>query len=335
MRFRHLGRTGLRVSEICLGTMTFGNQSDRHAAHRICDIAVEAGVNFFDSADVYQTGLSEEILGGWLKSQPRDRFVIATKVAGRMGRGWNERGLSRGHILSAVDASLRRLQTDYIDLYQLHAPDPTTPLEETLRALDDLVRWGKVRYIGCSNYPAWEVALALGLSERSGWARLDSHQPRYNVLFREIEHELLPLCRDQGIGVIAYNPLAGGFLTGKYRDPGEDPEGTRFSASNTTSTLYRQRYWNEAMFATVARLQRYFEGRGVSLTHAAVAWVLAQPGITSAIVGASRPDQIADSLKGIDVKLTDDDLAACDDAWYDLPRSREAHYAMGPAMGAR
>ena len=330
MRFRHLGRTGLRVSEICLGTMTFGKQTDRHQAHRMLDIAVDGGVNFFDSANVYpaqeQAGLSEEVLGDWLKAQPRDRCIVATKVAGRMGPGWNQRGLSRGHILDAVDASLRRLQTDYIDLYQLHAPDPSTPLDEALRTLDDLVRSGKVRYIGCSNYPAWQVALAVGLSDRYGWERLDSHQPRYNILYREIEGELLPLCRDQGIGVIAYNPLAGGFLTGKYRDPADSSEGTRFEASQTSSTLYRERYWNEAMFAAVGRLREHFEGRGVALGHAAIAWVLAQPGITSAIVGASRPEQIVDSLKAVEVTLTDEDQAACDAAWYALPRTREPRF---------
>ena len=329
MRFRHLGRTGLRVSEVCLGTMTFGNQTNREDAHRIIDIAVDAGVNFFDSANVYggpgNAGLSEEIFGTWLTSQPRHQYVVATKVAGRMGPGWNERGLSRGHILDAVDASLRRLQTDYIDLYQLHAPDPSTPLEETLRALDDLVRWGKVRYVGCSNYPAWQLALALGVSERRGWTRLDSLQPRYNLLHRDIEAEVLPLCRDQGIGVVAYNPLAGGFLTGKYRDPSESAPGTRFDA-NDRSPLYRQRYWNDAMFAAVGRLREHFEARGIALAHAAIAWVLAQPGVTSALVGASRPEQIEDSLQAVTVTLTDEDRAVCDALWYDLPRMPEPRF---------
>ena len=225
MKQRRMGRTGLKVSEICLGTMTFAGQCDEATSFRILDVAAERGVTFLDTADAYPippepetAGRTEEVIGRWLAAAPgrRHEFVLATKCRIRVGHGPNDQGLSRRHILAACEASLRRLRTDYIDLYQAHLPDPETPIDETLRAFDDLVRPGKVRYVGCSNYPAWQLALALGTSERTGWARYDCIQPRYNVLYREIETELLPLCRDQGVGVIVYNPLAGGLLTGKH-----------------------------------------------------------------------------------------------------------------------
>ncbi|HZT82600.1 MAG TPA: aldo/keto reductase, partial [Gemmataceae bacterium] len=222
------------------------------------------------------------------------------------------------HILKAVEDSLRRLRTDWIDLYQAHSPDPDTPLEETLRAFDDLVRQGKVRYVGCSNYPAWQVALALGISERLGLARFDCVQPRYNLLWREPEAELLPLCRDQGIGVLAYNPLAGGFLTGKYRSL-EPVPGTRFTLGKT-GDLYRERYWHPAQLEAVERLRQFFAPRGKSLVTVAVAWVLAQPGITSAIVGASRPEQLDESLAAAELTLDAEELEACNLAWQALPR---------------
>src|SRR5947209_6905660 len=259
MKLRRLGRTGLQVSEICLGTMTFGHQCDEETSFEIMNKAADRGVYFLDTADVYPVppspetaGRTEEIVGHWLKGQ-RDQYVVATKCRIRVGTGANDAGLSRRHILRACDESLRRLQTDYIDLYQPHSPDPDTPPDETLRALDDLVRQGKVRYLGCSNYPAWQVALALGISERHGWARFDCVQPRYNLLYREIESELLPLCRDQGLGVIPYNPLAGGFLTGKYRSLERPVEGTRF-ALGKTGELYRERYWHEAQLEAVPAL---------------------------------------------------------------------------------
>ena len=230
MKQRRMGRTGLKVSEICLGTMTFAGQSDETTSFRILDVATERGVTFIDTADAYPippdpatAGRTEEVIGHWLAapSARRHQLVIATKCRIRVGVGPNDQGLSRRHILSACEASLRRLRTDYIDLYQSHLPDPETPIDETLRAFDDLVRSGKVRYVGCSNYPAWQLALALGTSEQHDWARYDCVQPRYNVLYREIESELLPLCRDQGVGVIVYNPLAGGLLTGKHT--GDEP----------------------------------------------------------------------------------------------------------------
>ena len=325
MNMRRLGRTGLKVSEVCLGTMTFGYQCDEDTSFAIMNKAADRGVTFLDTADVYPVppspdtaGRTEEIVGAWLTGQ-RDRYVLATKCRMRVGTGPNDEGLSRGHIMKAVEDSLRRLQTDYIDLYQPHSPDPDTPLDETLRALDDLVRQGKVRYLGCSNYPAWQIALALGLSDRHGWARFDSVQPRYNLLYREIESELLPLCRDQGLGVIVYNPLAGGFLTGKYKTVEKPPEGGRF-ALGKTGELYRERYWQQAQLEAVQELRDLLQKRGKSIVQVAVAWVLAQPGITSAIVGASRPEQLDASLGAVEVTLDADERAACDTAWFTLPR---------------
>jgi aryl-alcohol dehydrogenase-like predicted oxidoreductase len=328
MKIRRLGRTGLKVSELCLGTMTFGHQCDERTSFAILDKAAEHGVNFLDTADVYPVpptpetaGRSEEILGAWLQGR-RDRFVLATKCRGRVGHGPNDEGLSRRHVLKAADDSLRRLRTDYLDLYQAHHPDAETPLEETLDAFDTLVRQGKVRYAGCSNYPAWQVALALGLSERKGLARFGSVQPRYNLLYREIEAELLPLCRDQGLGVLAYNPLAGGFLSGKYRSLETPPPGTRFTLGKT-GDLYRERYWHQAQLEAVQQLRHFLEPRGRSLVQVAVAWVLAQPGITAAIVGASRPEQLDDSLAAAHLSLTEEELEAANLAWFSIPRPQK------------
>jgi aryl-alcohol dehydrogenase-like predicted oxidoreductase len=325
MNHRRMGRTGLKVSAICLGTMTFGHQCDEAASHAILNRAAEAGVDFIDTADAYpvpptpeSAGRTEEIVGRWLRGK-RDRFVLATKCRIRVGTGANDEGLSRRHILQAAEASLRRLQTDYIDLYQAHAPDPETPADETLRAFDDLVRHGKVRYLGCSNFPAWRVALSLGIGERLGLARYDCVQPRYNLLYREIEGELLPLCREEGLGVIPYNPLAGGFLSGKYRELDQLLPGTRF-ALGKTGELYRERYWHEAQLRAVENLRRHFDSRGVTLVTAAIAWVLEQPGITSAIVGASRTDQLDMSLAAAEFSLTPEDQEVCNRAWFSLPR---------------
>ena len=334
MRNRQLGRTGLKVSEVCLGTMTFGNQADQETAFRIMDVADGAGVNFFDTADVYplggaldRVGETERIVGRWIKDRgARDRIVLATKCRGVMGEGPNNEGLSRKHILEACDQSLRRLQTDYIDLYQAHHPDPNTPIEETLGAFDDLVRAGKVRYIGCSNFAGWQIMEGLWTSDRRNLARLDCAQPRYNILYRMIEDEILPVCRRFGVGVIAYNPLAGGMLTGRYRKDQEVESGSRFSLP-VAGELYRRRYWKQPEFEAVERLLQFFTERDKSLTHVALAWVLAQEGITSAILGASRPDQLEDSLQGIHVILDEEELAACNDPWYTLPRERDPQIA--------
>ena len=330
MKIKSLGRTGLKVSEICLGTMTFGNQADQETAFAIMDVADQGGINFFDTADVYplggdlsMVGRTEEIVGNWLREHnARERIVLATKCRGAMGSGPNDEGLSRKHIISACEQSLRRLQTDYIDLYQVHSTDPSTPIEETLRALDDLVRAGKVRYIGCSNYPAWQLADALWTSKLLNLARFDSVQPRYNLLFRMVEDELLPLSQAHGVGVIVYNPLAGGVLTGRYRQERTIQPGTRFSLKNS-GQLYQRRYWNEAMFEAVDQLAGFVESRGQKLIEAALAWVLAQPAITCAILGASKPEQLKESLRGADVTLDEETRRACDDVWFRLPRERD------------
>jgi len=317
MRHVRLGRTGLQVSRICLGTMTFGLQCDEPTAVAILDRAAAGGVTFLDAADVYPVGGSldtvgrtEEILGRWLTGRRHD-FVLATKCAGVMGaRPW-DRGLSRKHILDAIDASLRRLRTDYVDLYQLHSPDRETPIDETLRALDDVVRAGKARYVGCSNYLAYQVARAIGRSEAQGLVRFDSVQPRYNLLFRQVERELLPLCREEGIGVIPYNPLAGGFLTGKHRREAGPTPGTRFTLGSAAGR-YQDRYWHEREFATVEALRPLAAEAGISLTRLAVAWVLAHPAVTAPIIGASRPEQLDDVLPAVEKDLGADIKARLD-----------------------
>jgi 1-deoxyxylulose-5-phosphate synthase len=334
MKIKQLGRIGLKVTEICLGTMTFGNQANEETSFAIMDVADEAEVNFFDTADAYPlggglelVGRTEEIVGKWLKERgARERIVLATKCRAAMGPLPTDEGLSRKHIIEACEASLRRLQTDYIDLYQAHMPDISTPIEESLRAFDSLVESGKVRYVGCSNYPAWQLDDALWTSKLEGLARFDSDQPRYNILFRMIEDEILPLCRAHGVGVIAYNPLAGGMLTGRYRTIQDSQEGSRFGIERA-GDLYRRRYWNEEVFDVVARLGRFVEERGKSLTHVAVAWVLMQPGITSAILGASKPEQLEDSLGGVDITLDEEELTACEEVWYSLPRERDTEIA--------
>jgi aryl-alcohol dehydrogenase (NADP+) len=312
MRHVRLGRTGLSVSRLCLGTMTFGLQCDEPTSVAILDRAAAGGITFLDTSDVYPlgggldtVGRTEEILGRWLAPRRHD-FVVATKCFGAMSaRPW-DRGLSRKHILDAIDGSLRRLRTDYVDLYQLHHPDAETPMDETLRALDDVVRAGKARYVGCSNYFAYQVARALGRSEVLGLARFDSVQPRYNLLFRQTERELLPLCQEEGIGVIPYNPLAGGFLSGKHRREAGPTAGTRFTLGRAAAR-YQERYWREREFATVEALRPLAAEAGMPLARLAVAWTLAHPAITAPIIGASRPEQLEDILpateKGLDGDL--------------------------------
>ncbi len=308
MNHVHLGRTGLLVSELCLGTMTFGLQSDETTSEAILDRAAEGGITFIDTADVYPLGGSlptvgrtEEILGSWLRGK-RERFIVATKCFGRTGPAPWQQGNSRKHIMEAVEASLRRLGTDYIDLYQLHGPDPGTPIDETLGALDDLVRSGKVRYVGCSNFLAYQTARALGRSEAKSVVRFDSVQPRYNLLFRQIERELLPLCEDEGIGVIPYNPIAGGMLSGKHNSSAPPPEGSRFTLG-AAGGMYQDRYWHEREFSTVEELRKIAEREGVSLVTLSVAWVLAHPAVTAPIIGASRPEQLDESLAAAEYEL--------------------------------
>lgn len=324
---RRLGRHGLEVPAICLGTMTFGLQVDEAGSRRILDRAFEHGLTFLDTADAYPlggtretVGETEAILGRWMKEQGnRSSLLVATKCFAPTRGGLNASGLSRQHIMESIDASLTRLGTDYVDLYQAHGFDPHTPVEETLRAFEDLVRVGKVRYVGCSNYPAWRLGEALSAAERLNITGYVSVQPRYNLLYRDIEVELLPLCVDQGLGVIVYNPLAGGFLSGKYRPGQAVEEGTRF-ALGTAASRYQERYWHEAQFAAVETLKQAVAGRDLDMVSVAIAWVLAQPGITSAIIGASREAQLDANLAAFDVVFDEELTAACEAAWWALPR---------------
>lgn len=307
MEHVRFGHTGLKVSKLCLGTMTFGYQCDVETSFAIMDAAAEGGITFFDTADVYplgappeQFGRTEEIVGQWLGSR-RDRFILATKCHFPTGPMPWDAGNSRKNIVRALDASLLRLSTDYIDLYQLHSWDANTPIDETLQALDDVVRAGKVRYIGCSNFLAYQLARSIGRAEVLRTASFASVQPRYNLLYRENERELFPLCAEEGIAVIPYNPLAGGFLSGKHR-PGSPTEGGRFTLG-WAATRYQERYWHEQMFATVESLRPIAAEAGVSMATLAVQWVLANPVITSPIVGASRPDQLSDALDAVTTPL--------------------------------
>jgi len=298
-----LGRTGLQVSRLCLGTMTFGLQCDEDTAVAILDRAADGGITFIDTADAYPlggdlstVGRTEEILGRWLRGR-RDDFIVATKCFNPMGsRPWHM-GNSRKHVMDAIEGSLRRLGTDYVDLYQLHFNDPGTPIDETMQALDDLVHAGKVRYVGCSNFLAYQVARAIGRSEALGIVRFESVQPRYNLLFREFERELFPLCLEEGIGVIPYNPIAGGMLSGKHDRSKPPPEGTRFTLG-TAARTYQDRYWQDNVFDTVDELVKLAGEAGVPLPTLAVAWTLAHPAVTSPIIGASRPDQLDATLAG-------------------------------------
>src|SRR3954447_10064447 len=328
MDHTRLGRTGLQVSRLCLGTMTFGLQCDDETSFSILDAAAEGGITFLDTADVYPlgggletVGRTEEIVGRWLKGK-RDDFVVATKCVGRMGRRPWQQGSSKKHVLDAIDESLRRLGTDYVDLYQLHSPAPATPIDETLEALDAVVQSGKARYVGCSTYLAYQVARALGRSEALGLVRFDSVQPRYNLLFRQIERELLPLCGEDGVGVIPYNPLAGGLLSGKHDRKGDPEEGGRFTLGRAGS-MYQQRYWHDREFDTVESLRPVADAAGISMATLAVAWVLANPVITSPIIGASRPEQLKDSLAALDAPLPEDLKQQLDDL--------TADYRMGDA----
>jgi 1-deoxyxylulose-5-phosphate synthase len=315
----NLGRTGLVVSRICLGTMTFGLQCDEPTSRAILDAAADGGVTFLDTADVYPlggdlttVGRTEEIVGRWLAGR-RDQFIVATKCVGRMGRPKWDQGMSRKHVLDAIDASLRRLGTDYVDLYQLHSYDATTPIDEALEALDLVVRSGKARYVGVSNWFAYKVARAIGRSEAKGQVRIDSVQPRYNLLFRQIERELLPLCSEEGIGVIPYNPLAGGLLTGKHDRESAPPDGSRFTLGRA-GQMYQDRYWHADEFDAIEHIRDLAKSAGLSMTTVAVGWVLANPAITAPIVGASRPDQLADSLAAAETPLDPDLKAALDEA---------------------
>ena len=308
MQHVRFGRTGLQVSRLCLGTMTFGLQCDEVASFGILDAAAEAGITFLDTADVYPlggtletVGRTEEIVGKWLRGK-REQFIVATKCSGKTGPAAWQQGTSRKHVLSAIDASLKRLGTDYVDLYQVHHHDPATPTDETLEAFDAVVRSGKARYIGCSNYHAYRVARALGRSEAMNLAQFISVQPRYNLLFRQIERELLPLCQEEGLAVMSYNPLAGGLLTGKHKRSTPPPQGSRFTLG-TAGSMYSERYWKDREFDAVEAVVKLAAENGIEVTTLAVAWVLANPAVTTPIVGASKASQIKANAAAVELKL--------------------------------
>jgi aryl-alcohol dehydrogenase-like predicted oxidoreductase len=313
MQYKKIGRTGLKISEITLGTMIFGQQVDEAESTKIIDLAFEKGINSFDTADGYASGRSEEIVGKALKNK-RQSVVLASKVSSRQGPGPNDSGLSREHILHAVENSLRRLGTDYLDIYYAHTPDYTTPIEETLRAFDSLVRQGKVRYVACSNYRAGQLVRGLAVSEQRNLARFDCIQTVYNLITRDIETELLPTCADEGVGVVVYNPLAGGLLTGKHNGTQTPPTDTRFGQNQT----YFDRYWSPLNFTAVEHLKKIAEAHNRKPAQFALAWVLGNPTITAAIVGASSAKQLAENLGALDDKLTSEEAKACDDVWLEL-----------------
>jgi aryl-alcohol dehydrogenase-like predicted oxidoreductase len=318
MKQRTLGRTGLFVSELCLGTMTFGGsgvigsqigdlqQSD---AERLVGQAIDAGINFIDTADVYAAGVSEQITGQALKNLkvPRENVVVATKVFNETGPGPNSRGASRGHVLDGVKASLKRLQLDHIDLYQIHGFDPATPIEETMRALDQLVRHGHVRYVGVSNWAAWQIAKALGIAERLGLSRFESLQAYYTVAGRDVKRELIPMLESEGVGLMVWSPLAGGLLSGKYGREQRGEEGSRRTTFDFPP-VNRDRAYN-----CIDAMRLIAQAHRVSVAQVALAWLLHQPQLTSVIVGARRPEQLADNLAATDVTLSADELAALDE----------------------
>ena len=302
-----MGKSGLQVSRVCLGTMTFGAGADEATSFKLMDRFMELGGTFLDTADQYTLGVSEQIVGRWIKDRGvRDQVVLATKVYSPMGDGPNERGLSRIHIQRGVEDSLRRLQVDVIDLYQIHRWDFESEPEETLEALNDLVRQGKVRYIGCSNLKAWHLYKYLTLSRDHGWSRFISLQPPYSALNRAIENEVLPLCAEEGLGVIVYNPLAGGFLTGKYARGQAPPSGTRMA----DMAVYQGRYMTEAAMDIVDRFVEAARARGVTPAQLALAWVMAEPRVTCPIIGARNLEQLDDTMGGIDIALTPEERAA-------------------------
>jgi aryl-alcohol dehydrogenase-like predicted oxidoreductase len=315
MQYRQLGQSGLLVSELCFGTMSFGAKGywevvgglDQAAAQRLVDIAIDGGINFFDTADVYSHGLSEEILGKTLKGK-RDQVVLATKVRGRMSANINDVGLSRHHIIQSCENSLKRLGTDYIDLYIVHSFDFMTPLEETLSALDDLVHQGKVRYLGCSNYFAWQLMKALSISERKHLEKFVSLQAYYSLVSRDVEYELVPLCEDQGLGLTPWSPLAGGFLTGKYpRGNQKAQEGRRSREEQNFLQLDEDR-----AYAILDEVQRIASERGVSPAQVSLNYLLRKPTVSSVLIGATKPEQLEDNLNTVAWSLTPEEVARLD-----------------------
>ena len=327
MEYVNLGRTGLRVSRLCLGTMTFGSPAWRpwilpeDASRPFIRRALDAGINFFDTADMYSRGVSEEIVGRALADfTTRDQVVIATKAFFPMGDGPNDRGLSRKHLFDAVDASLRRLGTDYVDLYQIHRFDPHTPIEETLEALNDVVRAGKARYVGASSMYAWQFARMLQVSERRGWARFVSMQNHYNLVYREEEREMLPLCRAEGVGILPWSPLARGFLAGnRGRSTGVGDENGGETLRARTDEYARSLYYTDSDFRVVDRVVEVARARGVTPARVALAWILAQPGVTAPIIGATRIEQLDDAVAALDVPLDDDERRRLEEPYVPHP----------------
>lgn len=314
MRMRFLGKTGIKVSELCFGTMTFGGRGrhirigevSQEEADTLVSTALDAGINFFDTADVYSEGLSEEICGKALGTR-RKNVILATKVRARMGPGSNDVGLSRHHIIEGCEHSLKRLGTDYIDLYQVHSFDPITPLEETLHALDDLVRQGKVRYIGCSNFAGWQLMKALSISEKCCWEKFVSLQALYSLVSRDLEYDLIPLCLDQGLGILVFSPLGGGFLTGKYRRGQSRPVGTRLSEADSLTSD------EEKGFTIVEELEQIARRHNTTVAQAALNYILAKPGVSSVIIGVRTPAQLADNLNTVNWELTAEEVVKLDD----------------------
>lgn len=320
MKYRQLGRTGLYVSEICLGAMTFASEAtgmwgaigavDQKGVDDMIGRALASGVNFIDTADVYSAGQSEQMVGAALRNLgvKRSDVVIATKCFGEMGRGPNDKGASRGHIMDAVKASLDRMQLDYIDLYQIHANDPVTPVEETLRALDDLVSQGLVRYVGCSNWPAWKMMKAHGIADARGYARFETVQAYYSIAGRDLEREVVPMMQDQGMGLMVWSPMAGGLLSGKFTRDGAGPNGAR-RVSFDFPPVNRDRAWD-----CVDAMKLIADARGVSVARIALAYVLAKPFVTTVIIGAKTVEQLDDNLAAAGIELTADEVAALDKA---------------------
>jgi aryl-alcohol dehydrogenase-like predicted oxidoreductase len=313
MEYRFLGSTGLKVSELCLGTMSFGGGTDEPTAHRMLDRFVAAGGTFIDTADVYGAGVSEEILGRWLERRSRDDVVIATKAYGDMGTAPTDSGAGRKHLLSAVEASLRRLRTDYLDLYQIHVFDDATPIEETLSTLDGLVRSGKVRFLGASNYAGWQLQKSIDLARQHGWEPFACLQPLYNLLDREAEWDLVPICRNEGVGIIPWSPLRGGWLSGKYRrDMAAPPAGGRVPVEDPGGPGWPEAwatYANERTWEVIDALAEVADKTGRSLAQVALRWLLQRPGVTAPIIGARTFEQLEDNLAAAASPLAEEHLA--------------------------
>lgn len=303
MQYRRLGRAGVRVSRLCLGTMMFGGQTSEADSLAIIDQAIDLGINFIDTADIYNQGESEVVVGKALANR-RDRVILATKGRQPMGTGPNDAGASRVHLMAALDASLRRLKTDFVDLYYTHTPDYDTPIDETLRAMDDMVRSGKVRYIGCSNFRAWRLCEALWTSDRLNLHRFACAQPLYNICNRDIEVELLPLCQEHGVGVVSYSPLARGILTGKYESGVPFPEGSRAARADKRM---REAELREASLLAAHALADHCRHKGVSLSHFSLAWCLANPLLTAVILGPRTREQFDDNRRCLEVEITAED----------------------------